>query len=45
MPSKVPPAMLSHELREATGPDLARRRGVIGLSFVGTTIGMIIGAY
>lgn len=45
MPAQVPPATLSHQLREETSPDLARRRGAIGLSFVGTTIGMIVGAY
>ena len=43
--SHLPPAQLSRELREETSPDLARRRGAIGLSFVGTTIGMIVAAY
>ena len=41
----VPPSDLSRELREETSGDLARRRWAIGLSFAGTAIGMIVGAY
>lgn len=45
MPTTLPPAILSHELREGISPDLTRRRWVIGLSFAGSAIGMIVGAY
>lgn len=45
MPTTVAPAVLSRELREDTSPDLARRRWAIGLSFAGSTIGMIVTAY
>ncbi len=41
----LPPAQLSRELREETSPDLRRRRWAIGLSFAGSAIGMIVGAY
>lgn len=41
----VPPATLSRELREETSGDLARRRWAIGLSFAGSAIGMVVGAY
>jgi uncharacterized membrane protein len=41
----LPPATLSRELREETSGDLTRRRWTIGLSFAGSAIGMIVGAY
>ena len=41
----LPPKILSRELREEAGGDLARRRWTIGLSFAGSTIGMVVGAY
>ena len=41
----LPPATLSRELREETSADLARRRWTFGLSFAGSAIGMIVGAY
>ena len=41
----IPPAQLSRELREATGPDLTRRRWAIGLSFLGVAVGAVVGAY
>lgn len=41
----LPPARLSHELREADSPDLRRRRWAIGLSFAGVLIGKVVGAY
>ncbi len=41
----LPPATLSRELREESGPDLKRRRWTIGLSFAGSAIGMVVGAY
>lgn len=41
----LPPTRLSHELREETSADLARRRWTIGLSFAGGAIGMVVGAY
>ena len=41
----VPPATLSRELREETSGDLTRRRWTIGLSFAGSAIGMLVGAY
>ncbi len=43
--TSIPPAQLSRELREESGGDLARRRWAIGLSFAGSAIGMIVGAY
>lgn len=45
MPTTLAPAVLSHELRKETSPDLARRRWAIGLSFAGSAIGMIVAAY
>lgn len=39
------PARLSDELRNATSPDLRRRRWVIGLSLLGSTIGQIVTLY
>ncbi len=41
----VPPEQLSHELREATSPDLRRRRWVIGLSLFGAAMGQIVALY
>jgi hypothetical protein len=41
----LPPATLSRELRKETSGDLRRRRWAIGLSFGGSAIGMIVGAY
>jgi len=41
----VPPATLSRELREESSGDLQRRRWAIGLSFAGSAIGMVVGAY
>lgn len=41
----IPPAQLSRELREATSPDLTRRRWAIGLSFLGVAVGAVVGAY
>lgn len=45
MPTTLAPAVLSHELRKETSPDLTRRRWAIGLSFAGSAIGMIVAAY
>jgi uncharacterized membrane protein len=45
MVETVPPRELSRELREETSGDLARRRWTIGLSFAGSAIGMVVGAY
>lgn len=42
MPS---PAKLSHELRRARTPHLTRRRWLVGLSFLGSAAGMIVGLY
>ncbi len=39
------PARLSYELRKGRSDDLKRRRWLVGLSFVGTTAGMIVGLY
>ena len=39
------PAELSHELRKDRTPDLRRRRWIAGLSFVGSTAGMIVSLY
>ncbi len=39
------PPRLSHELREATGPDITRRRWDIGLSLAGVVIGGVVSAY
>lgn len=41
----LPPATLSHELREERSPDLTRRRWAVVLSYAGGMIGMIVGAY
>lgn len=45
MATLLPPAILSRELRKESSPDLARRRWAIGLSFAGSMIGMVVGAY
>ena len=42
---KLEPAQLSRELREGTSPELTRRRWTVGLSFAGSAIGMLVGAY
>jgi uncharacterized membrane protein len=42
MPS---PRQLSRDLRLGRSPDLSRRRGIVGLSFVGAAAGMVVGAY
>ena len=39
------PAQLSDELRNATSPDLRRRRWIVGLSLLGSTIGQIVALY
>lgn len=39
------PKQLSHELRNETTPDLARRRWIIGLSVVGSIAGQIVTLY
>jgi uncharacterized membrane protein len=41
----IAPSQLSHELREATSPDLTRRRWGIGLSLIGAAIGGVVAAY
>lgn len=41
----LPPSQLSHELREETSPDLARRRWVIGLSIAGTVAAQLVALY
>ena len=41
----IPPSRLSHDLRLGTGPDLRRRRWVVGLSLLGAGIGQIVGLY
>lgn len=41
----ISPAQLSRELREGVSPDFTRRRWAIGLSFLGATIGAVVGAY
>ncbi len=45
MPTTLPPATLSREMREGSSPDLTRRRWAIGLSFAGSAIGMVVAAY
>lgn len=45
MVTTLPAAQLSRELRDDSSPDLVRRRWTIGLSFAGSAIGMIVGAY
>jgi len=42
---RIPPPQLSRELREATSPELRRRRWAVGLSFAGAAIGAVVGAY
>ena len=37
-----PPRVLSRELRLATGPDLRRRRWILGLSLLGTLMAQIV---
>lgn len=39
------PRQLSRELREETGPDLRRRRWVIGLSLLGVAAAKVVSAY
>ncbi|HEY8380900.1 MAG TPA: vitamin K epoxide reductase family protein [Microvirga sp.] len=39
------PAQLSYELRKGRTADLQRRRWLVGLSFVGTAAGMVVGLY
>lgn len=39
------PRQLSRELRTHHSPDLERRRWTVGLSFVGTAVGMVVGLY
>ncbi len=39
------PARLSDELRNASSPDLRRRRWVVGLSLLGSAIGQIVALY
>ncbi len=39
------PAQLSYQLRKSRTGDMRRRRWIVGLSFVGTTAGMIVGLY
>jgi uncharacterized membrane protein len=39
------PDQLSRELRLGRGDDLARRRWIVGLSFLGATAGMVVGLY
>ena len=39
------PAQLSDELRSATSPDMRRRRWLVGLSLLGTTIGQVVALY
>lgn len=39
------PRQLSHELRETVTPDLTRRRWIIGLSLVGSTMAKIVSLY
>lgn len=39
------PARLSYELREASDPDLKRRRWIVGLSIAGIAIGQLVGLY
>lgn len=39
------PGKLSKQLREGKGPDLARRRGVVGLSFLAATSMQVVGLF
>ena len=39
------PTRLSRELRLGRGPDLARRRWIVGLSLFGAAMGGVVGAY
>src|SRR3712207_2768012 len=39
------PAQLSYQLRKSRTEDMQRRRWIVGLSFVGTTAGMIVALY
>lgn len=41
----LPPAQLSRELRLASGPDLRRRRWILGLSLLGTLMAQIVSLY
>lgn len=41
----LPPSQLSRELREATSPDLTRRRWAVGLSLFGAAMGQLVGLY
>ena len=41
----LPPRVLSRELRHQTGPDLRRRRWVLGLSLLGTLAGQIVALF
>ena len=41
----LPPRVLSRELRFQTGPDLRRRRWVLGLSLLGTVAGQIVALF
>ena len=44
-PPPIAPSRLSRELREETGPDLRRRRWVIGLSLAGTAMAQLVTLY
>ncbi len=44
-PARLSPAQLSKELRSATSPDLRRRRWLVGLSLLGSTIGQVVTLY
>lgn len=39
------PSQLSRELRLGDAPDLQRRRGILGLSFFGAAMGVVVSAY
>lgn len=39
------PKALSRDLRLASSPDLRRRRWLVGLSFIGVSIGQVVGLY
>ena len=41
----LPPSQLSHELRETTSPDLARRRWTIGLTILGSVAAQLVALY
>ena len=41
----LPPRQLSRELREATSPELRRRRWAVGLSLAGVAIGAVVSVY